>query len=229
MPRRLVWLIVGTLISNLLFAEAPATKKRSDLIFLDPGHGGKDQGTANKEFRYEEKSLALSFAISVQNHLKRLGYRVVLTRSTDVYVPLSKRTALANQAKADVFVSLHCNYSANSEAFGTEIYFYSDKNNAFRTQVSEQLGKIILASMQRHGSLKNRTVKPGNFAVIRETKMPAVLIETGFLSNPRERACLLDTRYRMHLSKGIAEGIHQFMSSSKARACVGETKTARLG
>ncbi|EPJ33252.1 N-acetylmuramoyl-L-alanine amidase family protein, partial [Chlamydia psittaci 06-1683] len=72
--------------------------------------------------------------------------------------------------------------------------------------------KDVLNAMQKNGALKNRGAKNGNFAVIRETTMPAILIETGFLSNPRERAALSDARYRMHIAKGIAEGVHTFLT-----------------
>ncbi len=199
---------------SVVFADTVASRvsKRNALIFIDPGHGGKDFGSANKDLHYEEKSLALSLSLSVQSHLKRMGYKPVLTRSSDVYIDLARRSMLANQAGADVFVSIHCNYSSNAEAFGSEVYFYNDKSMARKVR-SESLGKTILQHMQRNGALKKRSVKTGNFSVIRETKMPAVLVETGFLSNPRERAALLDARYRMRLAKGIAEGIHAFLSA----------------
>lgn len=193
--------------------EPPQRVRRNEVIFIDPGHGGKDQGTASKELHYEEKTLALSLAFAVQNYLKRMGYKPVLTRTSDVYVDLGKRVSLANQNTADVFVSIHCNYSSNASAFGTEIYFYNGKQaTAVRSRSSEALARNLLNSMKKHGALKSRGVKEGNFAVIRETTMPAVLIETGFLSNARERSALLDARYRMHMAKGIAEGIHTFLT-----------------
>lgn len=193
-------------------------KAKKELIVLDPGHGGKDQGTASKELNYEEKILTLSLALSVQNVLKKMGYRVILTRSSDAYIKLSARAALANQHKADAFVSIHCNYSSNASALGTEVYFYNNvkKNDSFdRVRRSELLSQSILSSMQKNGALKIRSVKAGNFAVIRETTMPAALVEVGFLSNAKERSALLDARHRAHLAKGIAEGIHNFFVSKK--------------
>lgn len=204
------WMFLGASFS--LFSSEPSRIRKGEVIFIDPGHGGKDHGTASKELFYEEKSLTLSLSLYVQSCLKRMGYKPVLTRSSDVYVDLAKRAQLANQGKADVFVSIHCNYSPNVEAYGTEIYFYNGKGSATRSRKSEALGKDVLAAMKKHGSLKSRGIRVGNFAVIRETTMPAILIETGFLSNPRERLALLDIRYRMHLAKGIAEGIHNFLS-----------------
>lgn len=197
--------------------EAAITHKPK-LIFLDPGHGGKDQGTANKELNYEEKILTLSLSLSVQNLLRKMGYKTVLTRSSDVYVGLSARAAAANKQKADAFVSIHCNYSSNVSALGSEVYFYNNSKNDSLDRInrSEELGHSILDAMEKHGALKIRSVKAGNFAVIRETMMPAVLVETGFLSNPKERAALLDARYRMHIAKGIAEGIHNFFEKNSA-------------
>ncbi|ANH79149.1 N-acetylmuramoyl-L-alanine amidase [Candidatus Chlamydia sanziniae] len=201
----------GSVLAHI--SHPPQRVRRSEIIFLDAGHGGKDQGTASKEFHYEEKALTLTFAFSVQSYLKRMGYKPVLTRSSDTYTDLAKRVSLANQGKADVFVSIHCNYSSNTTAYGTEVYFYNGKKTtALRNRMSEFLGKDILAAMSKNGMLKSRGMKNANFVVIRDTLMPAVLVETGFLSNPRERAALLDTRYRMHLAKGIAEGIHNFLS-----------------
>ncbi|WP_201456815.1 N-acetylmuramoyl-L-alanine amidase [Chlamydia sp. 17-3921] len=205
----------------------PQRVRRSEVIFIDPGHGGKDQGSASKELHYEEKSLVLSISLYVQSYLKRMGYKPVLTRSSDVYVDLAKRVALANQEKADVFVSIHCNYSSNSEAYGTEVYFYNGKNSSIsRSCRSETLGKDVLTAMKKNGSLKSRGTRTGNFAVIRETTMPAILVETGFLSNPRERTSLLDARYRMHLAKGIAEGIHNFLSKQKKTDSIKIRKTS---
>ncbi len=216
--------LVFLLVPFVCLGNATVSQRgtRPEIIYIDAGHGGKDQGTAGKNPFYEEKQLTLSLAVATQNYLRRMGYRPVMTRTSDVFVDLYRRASLANSGRADVFVSIHCNHSSNAAAFGTEVYFYNGKGAPVaRVRQSEELGKQIMHAMERCGSLKSRAVKVGNFAVIRETTMPAVLVETGFLSNPKERGCLLDGRYRMRLAKGIAEGIHAYLSargSKKASA-----------
>ncbi|AAD18561.1 N-acetylmuramoyl-L-alanine amidase 50K precursor [Chlamydia pneumoniae TW-183] len=216
MSKQLSFFALCVLGSHPIFAQTPNPPqrvRRSEVIFIDPGHGGKDQGTASKELHYEEKSLTLSLALTVQSYLKRMGYKPQLTRSSDVYVDLGKRVALSNRGQGDVFISIHCNHSSNAAAFGTEVYFYNGKvGSPTRNRMSEVLGKNILAAMEKNGILKSRGLKTANFVVIRDTSMPAVLVETGFLSNSRERAALQDARYRMHVAKGIAEGVHNFLS-----------------
>lgn len=195
-------------------ATVPQRVARNEVIYLDPGHGGKDFGTADKALKYKEKSLTIAISVLVQGYLKRLGYKAVLTRSLDTYVDLTKRAQMANYAKADAFVSIHCNHSSNPDAYGTEIYHYNGRSaSADRTRLSADLGNTILSHMVKNGIMRSRGLKTANFAVIRETVMPSVLIEVGFLSNPNERSNLLDPRYRMKLARGIAEGIHAFLLS----------------
>ncbi len=203
-----------------LFSREPVTfnksvhKSREGLIVIDAGHGGKDEGTANHKEHYEEKSLTLATAILVQSQLRKLGYKTMLTRQTDVFVPLLKRSELANSHQAKVFISIHYNYSQNPLALGTEVYYYVDKKGFKRTNLSKTLGEELLVNLKTEANIISRGVKVGNFSVIRETKMPAVLIEVGFLSNPKERERLLDPRNRMKIAKGIALGIHSYLNKT---------------
>ncbi|MFZ0564792.1 MAG: N-acetylmuramoyl-L-alanine amidase [Chlamydiales bacterium] len=180
---------------------------RPEIIAIDAGHGGKDPGASSQEKRYEEKELTLSTAYLVRDYLTRLGYRTLLTRSQDSYVSLDSRADAANTLHADLFVSIHYNYSSNKEAQGIEIYY--------KKIGSKKLGDDVLKKIIHHTKASSRGVKKGDFAVIRETKMPAILIEGGFLSNPEERKKLKDPKYLEEIAQGIAEGIDAHLCSQR--------------
>lgn len=186
----------------------PQPKIGSDkLIIIDAGHGGYDLGA--KIAACNEKSLALSTALLVKKHLSDMGYRVILTRSRDIFLPLQKRTEIANQTKGKLFVSVHFNSAKSPDAKGIEI-FYHDSQDKTRSASSKELARKVLTKiLDRTGAL-SRGVKGGNFFVIRETKMPAILVEGGFITSEEERKLLIDVNYRDKLAKGIAEGIDHY-------------------
>lgn len=188
--------------------------KRREKIVIDAGHGGRDSGAASRKEDYEEKSLALSTAFLVQEQLKRMGYQTLLTRNHDTYIPLDARAEMANTSHADLFVSVHYNFSTSNEASGIEVFYYKEEKNPTHPRIvaSKKLAQIVLGSViDRTGSV-SRGVKQANFAVVRETLMPAVLIEAGFLSNRRERERLRDPIYLNALAKGIAEGVDAYLT-----------------
>ncbi len=177
------------------------------LIVLDPGHGGYDVGA--RYYSCDEKSLALSVALLTKKHLTEMGYRVILTRSRDVFIPLETRTMIANETKGKLFVSIHCNAAKNSLAKGVEIFYYtcSDK---WRSGSSKKLASRILSKVIEKTGADDRGVKEGNFFVLRETKMPSIIVETGFMTHPDEIHLLKDILYRDKIAKGISEGIDNY-------------------
>ena len=181
------------------------------LIVLDAGHGGHDPGAQSKRQRYEEKRLALATALMVRDHLERLGYRVLMTRQDDTFIPLTKRAEIANRAKASLFVSMHFNSSPNRKAQGVEIYFYDPGAVTARSKLSKGMASDILRRVVRYTEASNRGVKTAGFAVIRKTKMPAVLVEGGFLTNSHELKKLKNTKYLNKLAWGIAKGLDDFL------------------
>ncbi len=187
--------------------------KRNEVIILDAGHGGRDPGSMSHREDYEEKSLTLSTVFLVQDHLKKLGYKTVLTRNHDIYVPLHTRAELANDLDANLFVSIHYNFSTSRDVEGVEVYVYKEEKtpNNPRILQSKQLAQTTLASVIERTGAKSRGVKQANFAVIRETQMPAILIEAGFLSNPHECERIHDPQYLRQLSWGIAKGIDKYL------------------
>lgn len=177
---------------------------------IDAGHGGTDRGTRAKSPFCEEKRLCLQTSRLVKKYLDQLGYRVIMTRSTDVFVPLSRRVEMADQVGATLFVSVHYNSAPSPEAKGIEIFYSESKEQKVRSAASKKLAQTILSKVIQRTSAHSRGVKKRNFFVIRETSMPAVLIEGGFISNPEERSYLKDHEYIDKIARGIADGIDQY-------------------
>lgn len=178
------------------------------VIVLDAGHGGTDEGAKVNAFM--EKKIALTTTLLTKKHLEEIGYRVVMTRSRDVFLPLPRRVSIANKTKGSLFVSIHFNSSPSAEAHGIEI-FYFDSKEMWRTKASKRLANCILGRVVNHTDALSRGVKRGNFHVIRETDMPAVLVEGGFMTNREERGKLRDKEYLDRLAIGIAQGIDRYM------------------
>ena len=203
---------------HTLPSKVPAYFK-PEVIIIDAGHGGKDAGASSKRYAYEEKQMTLETAFLVSDYLKKLGYKTLMTRKQDVFVPLDTRAEIANSIDADLFVSIHYNYSPSREAEGIEIFYYKeDKTNpSERIVQSKALGQEVLKKVVKNTGAESRGIKPGNLAVVRQTKMPAILVEAGFLSNPTELEKLKDPKYIQSLAKGIAHGIDQYLTNNRSR------------
>jgi N-acetylmuramoyl-L-alanine amidase len=168
-----------------------------DTVVLDAGHGGHDRGAAIGNVF--EKHLALDTARRVEVLLRSQGLKVVMTRSTDVFVTLDGRSTIGNRPRNAIFVSIHYNYSRGGSGHGLETYWCHND--------SQKLAGYIQAYIIQESRLTNRGVKHANFHVIRETtRNPAVLVECGFVSNSSERSGMLGGRYREGLAEGIAKG-----------------------
>lgn len=180
------------------------------LIILDAGHGGTDEGT--KLNALKEKRLTLLTVMLTKKHLEALGYRVMLTRGRDIFLSLSKRVAMANKTKATLFVSVHYNSAPSADAHGIEI-FYFDSKDVWRSRASKRLAHCLLHRMIEQTDAASRGVKPNNFHVIRETDMPSVLVEAGFITNAKERQKLKDRSYLDRIAMGIAQGIDKYLKT----------------
>ncbi len=182
------------------------------LIMIDPGHGGKDLG-AHQECQpcYQEKVLALDTAHKLRQALALMGYRTLMTRKDDRFIELEARAKIASDHKSDLFVSVHYNTAPVESAEGVEVYYYNTDKDKKRSLVSKALAKDVLDGFLEETDAKSRGVKHGNFAVIRETKMAAILVEGGFLSNAKERDKILDATYRKKIADGIASGLDRFL------------------
>lgn len=193
---------------SLAVTQQQIRKDSKCLIVLDPGHGGFDIGAASS--KVEEKSLALRTAILVKRYLVIMGYRVILTRSRDIFLPLKRRTTIANETKSKVLVSLHYNAFKDLKVKGIEVYYY-DKGGKWRSTSSKRLAQVVLSSMLAETGAVSRGVKHGNFHIVREANMPAILIEGGFITHPYERDQLNSQKYLDRLAQGIAKGIDKYL------------------
>ncbi len=207
---------------SFIFEEPPrysSNPKKLEKIVIDAGHGGKDSGAQSDKNRYEEKKLTLQTAQLVQKFLNEMGYDTYLTRDEDQYVSLDERARIANAINAHLFVSVHYNFSHSSDAEGIEVFYYKDVKNpeSLRLLESKKLGESVLDRILKHTGAQSRGVKTANFAVIRETKMPAILIEGGFLSNPAERERLKDPQYCRFMALGIAKGIDRYFEAQRKK------------
>jgi N-acetylmuramoyl-L-alanine amidase len=235
--------------------QAPAEPPSAMTIVLDPGHGGKDPG-ATGVAGLREKDVVLRVALALRDRLVRAGHQVILTRDGDVFVPLDKRTLLANRAGAALFVSIHANASRNRAASGIETYYLSNTNDratirlarmenhlgymaggrrpsasdvsyivsdmiqSYKIGESMQLAEeiqsaVVAQAALRHPPARDLGVKPGPFAVLVGSGMPAVLTEISFLTHPEEGRRLADAAYLDAVAEGLLRGIRAFAKSSQ--------------
>ncbi|MEM1282835.1 MAG: N-acetylmuramoyl-L-alanine amidase [Chlamydiota bacterium] len=186
------------------------------LIVIDAGHGGKDDGTQSlNQPKFLEKHLTLTTAKMLNTYLQGYGYRTYMTREDDTFISLSKRAEMANEKDTHLFVSVHYNAAENRSANGIEVYYYKSDKDEKRTKDSKTLATSILDDVISETSAKSRGVKHGNFAVIRETKMPAILIEGGFMTNEDEMSKIKNASYMKKIAWGIAQGVKNYLHPNK--------------
>lgn len=192
--------------TGIVKASSEDAKK---IIMLDAGHGGSDPGalgTLNGK-TINEKDLTLSITYKVKAILESNGYKTAMTRTGDTLPSLSERPEMANKKDCALFVSIHINSATATEAKGTEVY-YSEENNGDEYGVTSQLfATKVLNGMLKYMKSTDRGVRMANWAVIRRSNMPAVLVEVGFISNESELKNMCSDDYQNKTAMGIAEGI----------------------
>ncbi len=174
-------------------------------IFLDPGHGGVNPGAIGIN-GLNESEVNLDVALRTGRLLQQEGYTVNYSRTTDVNLSLAERARLANEWGADYFVSIHCNSNTNPIYKGTETFFYREGS------VAEDFAVVVNNALVDEIETKNLGVFAANFAVLRLTRMPAILVELAFLSNPEEAALLATDSFRQKCAVGVSRGIIDFTS-----------------
>jgi N-acetylmuramoyl-L-alanine amidase len=169
-----------------------------DTVIVDAGHGAHDRG-ARACAGSPEKSLTLDTARRLADCLRRSGLHVLETRTSDVFIPLGGRVAVANRTGRAVFVSIHYNWARRTGANGIEIYYYSLR--------SKRLAANILREATRAYRTDNRGIKNRGFYVLRNNNRPAVLCELGFVSNPSDNSNIQNPGVRQRLAERVAAGI----------------------
>jgi N-acetylmuramoyl-L-alanine amidase len=236
-------------------ALALAAREPPFTIVLDPGHGGEQEGALAPDGA-REKDVSLAIARRIAARLKRLGAKVILTRTGDISVPLANRAAIATAIRADVFLSVHLNSMPTAEqrrhSRGVETYFLSAdatdghaKAVAARENADRLAGEPgadpddpvagILDSLQDAASLQgssrlayavherlvgklgaeDRGVKQAPFYVLAGARMPAILVEVGFISHPVETRSLRSREYQERIADAVAEGIRVFRRETR--------------
>lgn len=218
---------IDKIILPILFPNKTLSKTVKTIV-IDPGHGGKADGTQNRQLKVKEKDLALKTAKLLAEKLKTLGYVVYLTRTQDVDLSLEQRSKFANQKKADLFLSLHYNSAPSSKAQGIETFAYSfhghpstdggrkndklvsvHKFDGANTCLAWQIQRKVCAAQHAN----DRGVRRGRMAVLADLNCPGVLLECGFLSNKTEASKLKTEAYQKSLVDAIANAIRCFKNA----------------
>ncbi|HKB75592.1 MAG TPA: N-acetylmuramoyl-L-alanine amidase [Myxococcales bacterium] len=221
-------------------------------VVVDPGHGGRDTGAIGPH-GVREKDVALAIARALAQRLRALGFTVILTRKDDSYVSLDERTRIANQARADLFVSVHCNAARRRTLSGVETWTLNVASDRYATRLAtfenadaertvsdlrliladlatranatdaRDLAQAVQSSLVRNlrarlGRVEDHGVKQALFYVLLGAHMPAILVETGFISNPAEEGRLRSRKYQGSTADAIARGVKEFVDGRQRLA-----------
>lgn len=180
-------------------------------ICIDAGHGQHDPGAVGAS-GLKEKDVVLKIALKVGKKLENNGLDVIYTRTNDnpgfpvnQSLNLQKRCDIANKNNADIFISIHCNSAGNTQANGVETFILKKGIDA------EKLARNVQNKIVKATGLANRGVKTANFYVLRHTKMPAILVETAFISNTAEERLLRENDFQDRVAAGIVKGICEYI------------------
>src|SRR5262245_20795854 len=204
MPRLVIRIITLGFVASLAACSTVGTPgvknttKTFGTVIVDAGHGGKDSG-AYRRYGPPEKAVALDVAQRLEKKLSESQIKTVMTRDSDVFIPLNDRVAIENKQKNAVFVSIHFNDSRKRRARGFETYYHSGASLDLAGRIQQKLMTIPNSS--------NGGVHTANFRVLRLADCPAVLVECGYLSKRSEGNQARDSEYRELLADRIAEAV----------------------
>ena len=174
------------------------TSRSFHTVVIDAGHGGHDNGTTSR-WGGREKDNTLDVARRLEPKLEAAGFRTVMTRRDDTFIPLDRRVSISNRQSNSIFVSIHFNDTRNRAIRGAEVYY--------RSRCSRGIARKVLTEIVALPGASSRGVKSASYRVLRRNQYPAVLVECGFMSNPSEGSRCGSASYRELLAQAIANGI----------------------
>ncbi|MBE9223040.1 N-acetylmuramoyl-L-alanine amidase, partial [Cyanobacterium stanieri LEGE 03274] len=177
------------------------------LVIIDPGHGGRDPGAVGIA-GLREKDVILPISLEVVRILEQQGIQARLTRNNDTFISLEGRTTMANGLNADLFVSIHANAISMSrpDVNGLETYYFQSGRN---------LANVIHRNILQRLNIRDRRVRQARFYVLRNARMPSVLVETGFVTGREDAARLRDPNFQRQMAQGIAAGIVEYVRTNR--------------
>lgn len=184
----------------------PVDILKNKTIVVDPGHGGSDPGAV--AFGLFEKDIVLNIGLMLEKKLQASGVNVVMTRKDDRLIPLREISEIANRHNPDSFVSIHINAATSEKAHGTETYWNRTYSSDESKKLAQSIQKQLIANLHSY----DRGVKEANFAVIRNTKAPSVLVEIGFITNEEEAKLLNDPIYQELAAEAIYQGLIDYFT-----------------
>lgn len=188
--------------------------KRALTIVVDPGHGGRDRGAAGVRGLIE-KDITLALARRLGDALRtELGAKVIYTRTRDRFVSLSERVRLANRARADLYISVHANAHRQADVHGIETFYFEGPRSMAREFARRVQSGMMHAVRSHRFGVKSLGIKAARFRVLRGVRMPAVLVEAGFITHSSEARRLSSDAYRETIVEGIVRGVRSFVDSS---------------
>lgn len=205
---------VKILDKNIIMLVLKSQPNEMPLIYIDPGHGGSDPGAIGIG-GLRESDVVLGIALKLNSLLTKGGFRTTMSRDSDVFIDLVTRSQEANNAGADVFISIHTNAFGTPTPKGTEIWYYP---NGYKgdTRDNKTFAQIIHDNLMKEINTVDRGLKEGpNLSVLNKTKMPAILIETAFITNPDDAALLQDDAFQWKVAQGIYNGIVEYFKKLK--------------
>ena len=212
--RRLLLVLLIILVVLFIVREMPF-KSSENVIVIDPGHGGKDPGTIGFSGSHE-KDINLEITKKLKKELKSNGYKVISTRDNDESVDNLLRAEIANQKRARVFISIHGNsMEDNSSVNGIQVLYYPDRESTIGDLNNNEFAQIMMNSLVNGtGATDKGIIEREDLIVLNQTKMPAIIIECGFLSNENEEKLLLTDDYQNKIVDSIIDGLKNYFSSN---------------